>query len=165
MNWIFHPNKPLSYFPDDVAMGKDLAMGISLDMQREQPLDELSNNPMRKGINKMPDVDGMWLVKGQSNVCEKEQPEDDGDKTRTQENQATNNVDVTDRSSPQAERRDLKAPDGFSSFAQTKKSCCYIQHPSLELTLKRLGDVRDAINVTGDECNVLRHSDLSAFSK
>ncbi|TKY67280.1 Two-component response regulator PRR37 [Spatholobus suberectus] len=150
---------------DDVAMGKDLAMGISLNMQLEHPLEELSSNPMGKGANKMSDVDDMQLIKGQSNVGEKGQLEYSGDKTRTQENQAMNVIDVTDSNSPQAESRDLNTPNGFSGFSQTKANCCSKQHPYLELTLKRLGDVRDAKNVSGEECNVLRHSDLSAFSK
>lgn len=145
-------------------MGKDLAMGISLSMQPEHPLEEQSSNPMCKGINTMTDMDGMRLMKGQSNVCEKRR-EDDSDKTRTQETQAMNVADVTDSSSLQAESRDLNTPNGLSGFSQTKASCCFKQHPSLELTLKRLGEVRDAKNVTGDEYNVLRHSDLSAFSK
>ncbi|XP_027345162.1 two-component response regulator-like APRR3 isoform X2 [Abrus precatorius] len=150
---------------DEVAMGKDLAMGISLNMQLEHPPEELSSNPMGKVINKMPGVEDMQLIKGQSNVCEKGQPEYNDDKTRTQENQATNVVDVTDSNSPQGESRDLNTPNGFYGCSQTKANCCFKQHPSLELTLKRLGEVRDAKNVTGDECNVLRHSDLSAFSK
>nr|KYP68450.1 Two-component response regulator-like PRR37 [Cajanus cajan] len=146
---------------DDVAMGKDLAMGISLNMQLEHPPEELSSNPTGKGENKMSDVDD----KGQNNVCEKGLLKYNGDKTRTQENQAMNVIDVTDSNSPQAESRDLNTPNGFSGFSETKVNCCSKQHPSLELTLKRLGDVRDANNVTGEECNILRHSDLSAFSK
>ncbi|KAL5055999.1 hypothetical protein RYX36_036681 [Vicia faba] len=153
-------HKPIDH-PDDIAMGKDLAMGISSNMQEKLPHVELSNNPICKGVNKLSDIDAMQLNKGHS-VCE--QPEEDSDKTRMQENQAMN-VGVTDSSSPQAENRDLNTSNGFSGFAKTKTSCCFKQHPSLELTLKRMGEVKDAEHVTGDECNVLRHSDLSAFSK
>ncbi|KAL2328676.1 hypothetical protein Fmac_022103 [Flemingia macrophylla] len=143
---------------DDVAMGKDLAMGISLTMQLEHPLEELSGNPTGKGENKMSGVDD----KGQGNICEKELLKYTGNKTRTRENQAVNVIDVSDSNSPQAESRDLNTPNGFSGFSETKVNCCSKQHPSLELTLKRLGD---ANNVTVEECNILRHSDLSAFSK
>ena len=146
-------------------MGKDLAVGISLNMQLAHPPDELSSNPLGKGKNMMSDVDGKQLNNGHSNVCEKGQLEYSGDKNRPQENPAMNVVDVTDSNSPQAESRDLNTPNVFSGFSQTKASCSFKQHPSLELTLKRLGEARDAKNVTGDECNVLRHSDLSAFSK
>ncbi|KAK2434015.1 two-component response regulator PRR3B [Trifolium repens] len=156
-------HEPIDH-PDEIAMGKDLAMGISLNMKENHPLEELSNNPMRKGVNKMSDIDGIQLIKGQSNVCEKVQLEDDSDKTRMQENQPMN-VGVTDSSSPQAESRDLNTSNGFSGFAKTKASCCFEQHPSLDLSLKRMGEVKDAEHVTGDESNVLRHSDLSAFSK
>ncbi|CAL5211334.1 unnamed protein product [Lathyrus oleraceus] len=149
--------------PDDIAMGKDLAMGISLNMEEKHPHEELSNNPMCKGVNKMSDIDGMQLNKGHSSVCEKVQPEENSDKTRMKENQDMN-VGVTDSSSSQAESRDLNTSNGFSGFAKSKTSC-FKQHPSLELTLKRMGEVKDAEHVTGDECNVLRHSDLSAFSK
>ncbi|KAL5169459.1 Two-component response regulator-like PRR37 [Glycine soja] len=151
---------------DDVAMGKDLAMGISLNMRLEHPLKELSCNPMMgKGANKMSDVDDMQIIKRQSNACEKGQLEYNGDKTRTRENQAMNVIDVTDSNSPLAESRDLNTPNGFSGFSQSKANCCPKEHPSLELTLERLGEVRDAKNFTGEECNVLRHSDQSAFSK
>ncbi|KAL5130305.1 Two-component response regulator-like PRR37 [Glycine soja] len=151
---------------DDVARVKDLAMGISLNMQLEHPLEELSSNPIvGKGANKMSDVDDMQIIKRKSNVCEKGQLEYNGDKTGTQENQAMNVIDVTDSNSPQAESRDLNTPNGFSGFSQSKANCCPKEHPSLELTLKRLGEVGDAKNVTGEECNVLRHSDQSAFSK
>lgn len=146
-------------------MGKDLAMGISLNMQQKHPLEGLSSNPTGKGINKMSDIDGLQMNKGQSNVCKKGQPEYNCDQTRAQENQAMNVVDVTDSNSPQGESRDLNTPNGFSGFSQRKASSCFQQHPSLELTLKRLGEVRDVKSVSGDECNVLRHSDLSAFSK
>ncbi|CAJ1979378.1 unnamed protein product [Sphenostylis stenocarpa] len=150
---------------DDVAMGKDLAVGISLNMQLEHPLERLSGHPTGKGANKMSDVDNMQIVKGQNNVCEKVQLEYNVDKTRTQENQPMNVIDVTDSNSPQTESRYLNTPNGFSGFSLTKENCCAKEHPSLELTLKRLGEVRDAKNVTGEECNVLRHSDQSAFSK
>ncbi|KOM50750.1 hypothetical protein LR48_Vigan08g157700 [Vigna angularis] len=150
---------------DDVAMGKDLAVGISLSMQLEHRLEGLSSNPMGKGANKMSDDDDMQIVKGQSNACEKGEMECNGGKTRTQENQTMNVIDVTDSNSPQAESRDLNTPNGFSGFSLTKENSCPKEHPSLELTLKRLGEVRDPKNVTGEECNVLRHSDQSAFSK
>ncbi|RYR70315.1 hypothetical protein Ahy_A03g016816 isoform D [Arachis hypogaea] len=150
---------------DNVAMGKDLAMGITLNVQLEHAPKELSSNPSGKGINIMSDVDGKQLNKGHSNVCEKGQLDFNSDKNRPRENQAMNVVDVTDSSSPQAESRDLNTPNGFSGFSQTKASCSFKQHPSLELTLKRLGEARDTKIVTSDECNILRHSDLSAFSK
>ncbi|XP_019412762.1 PREDICTED: two-component response regulator-like APRR3 isoform X2 [Lupinus angustifolius] len=147
---------------DNAAMGKDLAIGISLNIQMEQPL-ELSSKPI--GIFKMSDVDGKQLDEGHSNVCKKGQPEYNIEKTRTQEDQAMNAVDVADSSNRQAESRDLNSPYGFFGFSQTKASCNFKQYPSLELTLKSLEDVRDAKNDTVDECNVLRHSDLSAFSR
>lgn len=161
---ILHPIKPPGYFPDDIEMGKDLAMGISSNVPLKYQDEELSNNPILKGNNKIFDIDGMQLTKGQSNVGGKVQLEDDSDRTRMQENQAMN-VGVTDRSNPGAESRDLHTPNGFSGFAKSKASCCFKQHPSLELTLKRMGEVKDATHVTGDDCNVLRHSNLSAFSK
>ncbi|MED6160936.1 hypothetical protein PIB30_055923 [Stylosanthes scabra] len=150
---------------DNVAMGKDLAMGITSNVQLEHPPKELPSNPSGKGIDIMSDVDGKHLNKGHGNVCEKGQLDFNSDKNKPQENQAMNVVDVTDSSSPQAESRDLNTPNGFSGFSQTKASCSFKQHPSLELTLKRLGETRDAKIVTSDECNILRHSDLSAFSK
>lgn len=166
MDLDISPNKPLIFFPDDVAMGKDLAVGISLSTQLEHRLEGLSSHPMGKGANKMSDDDDMQIVKGQSNnACEKGEMECNGGKTRTQENHTMNVIDVTDSNSPQTESRDLNTPNGFSGFSLTKENSCPKEHPSLELTLKRLGEVRDPKNVTGEECNVLRHSDQSAFSK
>lgn len=143
------------YFPDDVAMGKDMDIRISLNMQLENLPEELSTNPTCKTINKISDVEGGEHNKGHSNYCDTGLMLYNDDKTRNQENQALNVVNaITDSSSPKAGSRDLNPPNSFSEH-----------HPSLELTLKRLGGVGYAKNVPGDECNVLRHSDLSAFSK
>lgn len=147
-------------------MGKDFGMGISLNMRLEHQPEDLSTNSVGKRMNNLSDVDGKQLNKGHSNVCGNGQLVYNNDKTRTQKDQVLNVIDaVTGSSSPQAESRDLNTINVFSSISQTKASCCTKQHSSFELTLKGLGGVGDAKNVAGDERNVLRRSDLSAFSK
>ncbi|KAI4334458.1 hypothetical protein L6164_019151 [Bauhinia variegata] len=142
----------------DVGMGKDLGVGHQFE--------ELSTHSTGKRIYKMSDAQGKKLNRGHDIVCEKGQLVYNSDKIRTRKAQAMYVVDaITDSSNPRAESRELNNPDGLSGISQTKASCCSKPHPSLELTLKRLGGVGDDKTAAVDERNVLRHSDLSAFSR
>lgn len=68
---------------------------------------------------------------------------------------------------PQAEGSGFDAVNGTSDISCVKDKvtgdCGEL--PSLELTLKRLRGVEDGRSAANDDCNVLRHSDFSAFSK
>ncbi|EXC33207.1 Two-component response regulator-like protein [Morus notabilis] len=66
---------------------------------------------------------------------------------------------------PQCEGRIFGTPSGTSDGLQIKGNSDSGELPSLELTLKRLRGSGDVGSATLDDCNVLRHSDLSAFSK
>lgn len=63
------------------------------------------------------------------------------------------------------EGRIFGTPNGISDQSQIKGNSDTGELPSLELTLKRLRGAGDVGNAALDECNVLRHSDMSAFSK
>ncbi|KAF5470627.1 hypothetical protein F2P56_011129 [Juglans regia] len=80
------------------------------------------------------------------------------------ENPSSNMVSaVVNSTYLEAESRDFDTPNGLSDISQTKAHCDSRQLPSLVLTLKRMRE--DVENVAHDDRNVLRHSDLSAFSK
>ncbi|KAG2670269.1 hypothetical protein I3760_14G077900 [Carya illinoinensis] len=80
------------------------------------------------------------------------------------ENPSSNMVSAVINSTyPEAESRDFDTPNGLSDMSQTKAHYDSRQLPSLVLTLKRMRE--DVENVAHDDRNVLRHSDLSAFSK
>ena len=56
-------------------------------------------------------------------------------------------------------------PNGSSDLSHFKGNCDSGELQSLELTLKRPRGAGDAGNAALEDCNVLRHSDQSAFSK
>lgn len=66
----------------------------------------------------------------------------------------------------QAPSRDGDVPRGPSDISPVKDRAShgFGEMPSLELTLKRLQGA-DSRNAANDDHNILRHSDLSAFSK
>ncbi|XP_040994130.1 two-component response regulator-like PRR37 isoform X2 [Juglans microcarpa x Juglans regia] len=79
------------------------------------------------------------------------------------ENPSSNMAKVVNSTYLEAESRDFDTSNGLSDISQTKAHCDSRQLPSLVLTLKRMRE--DFENVAHDDRNVLRHSDLSAFSK
>lgn len=62
---------------------------------------------------------------------------------------------------PQTEERVFGTLNGVSDITHVKGKCESGDCSPLELSLKRLRGAGEAVN----DCNVLRHSDLSAFSK
>ncbi|KAL5581152.1 hypothetical protein UlMin_013594 [Ulmus minor] len=62
-------------------------------------------------------------------------------------------------------KQNFDSLNGVSDMLQVKGNFDSGEHPSLELTLKRLRGAGDVGEAAQDDCNVLRHSDLSAFSK
>lgn len=68
---------------------------------------------------------------------------------------------------PQGESREFDAPNGPSELSRAKDKALSDggEMPSLGLTLKRLREAEDDRIAANDDCNVLRHSDSSAFSK
>ncbi|KAK7822403.1 two-component response regulator-like aprr7 [Quercus suber] len=73
---------------------------------------------------------------------------------------------TTKRTDPEMESMVFNIPNGTSKVSDMKDKAIFDikETPSLELSLKRLKDVGDTGNSAPDR-NVLRHSDLSAFSR
>lgn len=144
-------------------MGKDLEIGMSRnqDLQCALQCENLSLYPMSKRHNKLSEVDSKPHENGQLEYNR----ENISNKLRDQAPKtiSTNASGVNSN----AEIKKFDASKGPSDISQLKeKACCDSgELPSLELTLKRLIAVRDGGNAANDDRNVLRHSDLSAFSK
>lgn len=145
-------NAHIFYFSsDDVATGKDLEIGVSsnLGIQCEYQQKKLAIPLTSKKQNKLPEVDSKPFDKGQLDHCIEK----------------ISSGGIVNCTKPHYEGRIFDIPNDISDISQIRASCDSGELPSLELTLKRSkgsGDVRNAVN---DDCNVLRHSDLSAFSK
>ncbi|KAK0605998.1 hypothetical protein LWI29_033045 [Acer saccharum] len=144
---------------DDVAMGKDLEIGVS--ETADLPHEKLPTHQTSKRQSILPEVDSKPFKSGQLE-SEKE------NKRGKWRDQVPNTIsDHANCTNPQAESRDFDAPNGPSDFTRVtdKAGCGCGEMPSLELTLKRLRGVEDDRSAANDDCNVLRHSDFSAFSK
>ncbi|KAL5765935.1 hypothetical protein ACOSP7_016552 [Xanthoceras sorbifolium] len=150
---------------DDVAMGKDLEIGMSktTDLQRECQHEKLPTHQTSKRQSKFPEVD--------SKPFNSEQLEcDNENKHGKWRDQVPNTIGAkanANPTNPQAESRDFDAPNIPSDISRVKDkaSCDSGDMPSLELTLKRLRGAEDDRSAANDDCNVLRHSGFSAFSK
>ncbi|URE30828.1 Two-component response regulator-like PRR73 [Musa troglodytarum] len=82
--------------------------------------------------------------------------------------QAANLIGVTANSSDtQVPTKVIQAPDGFSKFSEGQDKINYtsVDLPSLELSFKRLRSIGESRTATQVDRNVLRHSDMSAFSR
>ncbi|KAI9194569.1 hypothetical protein LWI28_007199 [Acer negundo] len=144
---------------DDVAMGKDLEIGVSetADLQHEK----LPTHQTSKRQSILPEVDSKPFKSGQLE-SEKE------NKRGKWRDQVPNTISAhANCTNPQAESRDFDAPNGPSDITcvKDKAGCGCGEMPSLELTLKRLRGAEEDRSAANDDCNVLRHSDFSAFSK
>lgn len=129
-------------------VGKDLETGVTRkpDLQCEYQQKKLSFPLTSKRQNKQLEVDSQQ-----------------GEVDHHGENiNSSPNVNCT---KPQSEGRIFGTPNGISDASQIKGKCDSREQPSLELTLKRLRGAGDVGTAALDDFNVLRHSDLSAFSK
>ncbi|XP_028086142.1 two-component response regulator-like PRR37 isoform X1 [Camellia sinensis] len=146
----------------DIAMGKDLEIGMSRDPDSQLDfLPKFSIKPSSKRQNQLFEPDRLQVEKENQEL----KSENIGGKLR--DHAAKLSSAVACPADPQADSRALETPSGLSdiSLIKDKASCDFKESPSLELSLKRLRGVGDVgTNVHGDR-NVLRHSDLSAFSK
>ena len=146
IGWIYH-NLNDFHFSDNVAMGKDLELGVARnpDVQLEYQHEKCSTYPTCKRQNKLPESD--------SNPFDKGHLENNGASAKS-----------TD---PLVESRDFENPIGLSDVSQIKDkgSCETREQPTLDFSLKRLRGAGDVGACVHDDRNSLRHSDLSAFSK
>ncbi|XP_034688604.1 two-component response regulator-like PRR37 isoform X2 [Vitis riparia] len=133
--------------PDNVAMGRDLELGVATNpaVQLEYQHEKFSTYPTCKRQNKLPESDSKPFDKG-----------------HLEHNSASANC--TD---PQVESRTFENPNGLSDVSQIKDkgSCETTELPPLDLSLKRLREAGDVGACVHDDRSILRHSDLSAFSK
>lgn len=107
--------------------------------------------------NQLPEADGEPFDSGQLE-------QNSENLTSKPANRSSNIVSaVINSTDPEAESRDFDIPNGLPDISQIKAHSDSRQLPSLELTLKRLRE--DVGNIAHDDRNVLRHSDVSAFSK
>ncbi|XAR50980.1 hypothetical protein NMG60_11005460 [Bertholletia excelsa] len=76
-------------------------------------------------------------------------------------------VDIASMSDPQTDSREFKAPKGLAKALDVKDRTTQDSKelPVVDLYLKRLREVRDTGKTLQDDCNILRHSELSAFSR
>ncbi|KAF5751502.1 putative sensory transduction histidine kinase [Tripterygium wilfordii] len=146
---------------ENAAMGKDLEIGVSKPDSRLEYQCETSSRPSSKWQNKSSEVDSKL-----PNNTQLEVNNENISSMRTDEGPKLINS-LTNYFNPPAESKDVDASnDPFGISLVRDKACCVSgEFPSLELTLKRLKGTGDSGNTTTDDRNVLRHSDLSAFSK
>ncbi|XP_042475340.1 two-component response regulator-like PRR73 isoform X2 [Macadamia integrifolia] len=151
---------------DSVAMGKDLEIGVprNSDLLLKYPSEKISANfaSTKQDISPVLDCkDCEKIFKGapelkSKNPIGKMRPQD-------AELMAT----VADSTNNQLETVVSEVPYGFSMIPDDRDKTVTDSEelPSLELSLKWLKGVGDVGTATHDECNVLRHSDVSAFSR
>ncbi|KAH9700957.1 Two-component response regulator-like PRR37 [Citrus sinensis] len=157
--WV-HLNEPKDGLeqdeqPDGIAMHKGLEMQVSenADLKCDCQHEKKSTQQTSKKKIKLPEVDSKpfdnkQLEVDNENICGKRR------------DQATSTSSANaNHANPHAEIRDFDTPSGPSDISHVKETPC------LELTLKRMRGVEDDQSAANEDCNVLRHSNFSAFSK
>ncbi|GAV71381.1 Response_reg domain-containing protein/CCT domain-containing protein [Cephalotus follicularis] len=142
---------------DNNLMGKDLELGVprNPDLQSEYQCQKLSSHL----TGKRPDVDYKPFDRGQL---------EQKNANIGKHDQATNIPSaIADSANTQPGSEYIDAANGPSNISQVNDNVCCDsgQMAPLKLTVKGLRGVGDNRNVANDDHNVLRHSDLSAFSK
>ncbi|XP_010920961.1 two-component response regulator-like PRR37 isoform X2 [Elaeis guineensis] len=148
-------------FADDF-MGKDLEIVVPRkpDTQYESyPTGQVSTKLTGTSMDKLPESDPKNEgILGLDNNNMSDEPS----------TQAADPIGATTNSiDPQLVTIAMKAPNGFSKITEGKDitSDGSMELPSLELSLKRLRSTGQDGTATHDDRNVLRRSDLSAFSR
>ncbi|XP_021295916.1 two-component response regulator-like PRR37 isoform X2 [Herrania umbratica] len=151
---------------ENVVMGKDLEIGVPkiTALQLEDPSEEVLTNIAGANKDKLSAIN----PKKDDEKLEKAQLELNSEKSGGDlRNQAADLIGViTNNTEPQIESTVFDIPNGLPKVSDTKDKVNYDmkEMPFLELSLKRLRDVGDT-GTSAHERNVLRHSDLSAFSR
>ncbi|EOY18481.1 Pseudo response regulator, putative isoform 8, partial [Theobroma cacao] len=151
---------------ENVVMGKDLEIGVPkiTASQLEDPSEKVMTNIA--GVNK--DKLSAINPKKDDEKLEKAQLELNSEKSGGDlRNQAADLIGViTNNTEPHIESAVFDIPNGLPKVSDAKEKVNYDtkEMPFLELSLKRLRDVGDT-GTSAHERNVLRHSDLSAFSR
>ncbi|KAL7184675.1 hypothetical protein ACSBR2_026759 [Camellia fascicularis] len=147
---------------DKVAMGKDLEIGIprNLDLQLEDQSKKVSITLVGASKETICNLeDGEKLEKDKLEL-NSETP--NGELRKDVSNLF---VSITNCADPKMETVDIEVPNDISKTNINNKAIYDTKEiPSFELSLKRLRDGGE-IGTSAQERNVLRHSDLSAFSR
>lgn len=151
---------------ETVVMGKDLAIGVSRDPDLQFVG---SSKNVRSSSSRM--CKDKLSVSNSKKVCDELQKgtlelicETQSGEMRTETADLVGTITRT--TNAQIESAATEVPNELSKIANIKeKDICYTKElPVLELSLKRLRGVGDA-ETSAQQRNVLRHSDLSAFSR
>ncbi|XWS56485.1 hypothetical protein CRYUN_Cryun09bG0089400 [Craigia yunnanensis] len=151
---------------DNVVMGKDLEIGVRkvTALQLENPSEKALTNIAGANKDKLSEISPM----NDDEKLEKTQLELNGEKPGGDlRNQAADLIGViTDNTGAQIESSIFDIPNGLPKVSDAKDKVIYDtkEIPSLKLSLKRQRDIEDT-GTSSHERNVLRHSDLSAFSR
>jgi len=152
---------------DNVVMGKDLEIGVPkiATLQLEDPSKKLLTKVPGANKDKLSEIN----LEKDDEKLEKAQLELNNEKPGGDlRNQAADMIAViTNNTDPQIESAVFfDIPIGLPKVSDAKDKIIYDtkEMPSLELSLKRLRDTGDT-GTSAHERNVLRHSDLSAFSR
>ncbi|KAB2034523.1 hypothetical protein ES319_D04G091900v1 [Gossypium barbadense] len=151
---------------DELVKGKDLEIGVPkiTALQLENPSEKVNTNVAGGNQEKLSELN----PSKDDEKLEKAQLELTGEKLGVDlVNQAADVIGVISKNTDaQIESAVFDIPDGLPQVSDTKGKVIYKtkEMPSLELSLKRLIDVGDS-GTSAPERNVLRHSDLSAFSR
>ncbi|XP_057511684.1 two-component response regulator-like PRR37 [Actinidia eriantha] len=149
---------------DNVAIGKDLEIGVprNPDLQVQDQSKKVSTALVGANKEKLSKLeskkDGEKLEQGKLDI-----------NSGTRNGELTKEVDltvtITNCTNPQMESVAIEVPTEISK-TNIKDKAIYDtkEMPSLELSLKSVRDVGE-IGTSAQERNVLRHSDLSAFSR
>ncbi|XWS07876.1 hypothetical protein CRYUN_Cryun41cG0030200 [Craigia yunnanensis] len=151
---------------DNIVMGKDLEIGVPKipALQLENPSEKVSTNIAGANREKLSEInpteDDEKLEKAQLELNSEKPGGDLRNQTADLIGVITNNTDA------QLESAVFDIPNGLPKVSNTKDKVIYDtkEIPSLELSLKRLGEVGDT-GPSAHERNVLRYLDLSVFSR
>jgi pseudo-response regulator 7 len=151
-------------FVDNFVMGKDLEIGAPRipNLQHKDPSKEVLTNIAGNNGEKFREIKS----EQDSGHLEKGQLELNSEKHNTELRNQGNGLKgvITNITNPRIESEVVDIPNSLSSNKKNEVIYETKEMPSLELILKRLRDTGDAWASANDR-NVLRHSDLSAFSR
>ncbi|XP_008792544.2 two-component response regulator-like PRR37 isoform X2 [Phoenix dactylifera] len=146
----------------DDFMGKDLEIGVprNPDTQYESyPTEQVSTKLTCTSMDKLPESDPK--IEGTLGLDNNNMSDEPSIQAADLIGAITNSMDA------QLVTRVMEAPNGFSSVTEGKDKTAdgSMELPSLELSLKWLRSTGQKGAATHDGCNVLRRSNLSAFSR
>ncbi|KAF9598589.1 hypothetical protein IFM89_028216 [Coptis chinensis] len=151
---------------ENVAMGKDLEIGVSrnAELQHEYQSENICTNLVGSNKNKMPELGPQAEIE----PLDKGPVESDGVTARGKlRAQAAETTCLDTCFLPRVETRFRETPASHSKVPEIidKPTSDANELPSVERSLKRLRGFGDDGTTAHDDRKILRHSDLSAFSR